>query len=303
MQEIHKEILSTIDKFKQTNEINNLRINDEVALRKETDNLRIIPQGKNTLSFHIKDNTKNEVFHFPIIIDKAGYKRKIVNNYFIGENCNVVIYAGCGMHNDGASSSKHTGTHNFIVGKNSVVSYIERHSGEVLSRGKNYIDSSFISNVADGAQLLIESYQLKGIDDVNKKVVVVLNNKSKTVIKEKILTKGDQKAVTKFHITLNGEDSSAKLSSRSVATESSKQIFYGDMIGNNKCFAHMECDALIKQDGKVEAVPKIVANSVKARLVHEATIGTIAGEQVDKLKTLGLTMKECEDVIIKGFLK
>ena len=75
------------------------------------------------------------------------------------------------------------------------------------------------------------------------------------------------------------------------------------MTGYNKCYWHVECDAILKDNGIVKAIPEILAKNIDANLVHEASIGKIAGEQLIKLMSLGLNEKEAEEVIIKGFLK
>ena len=130
-----------------------------------------------------------------------------------------------------------------------------------------------------------------------------LSDGATLIIKEKIMTHGHQHAETNFSVDLDGYDSSTNVISRSVAKDHSSQMFNSNIRGNNKCAGHSECDAIIMDEGIVGARPEITANSVEASLIHEAAIGKIAGEQLNKLMTLGLTEKEAEEQIISGFLK
>lgn len=282
----------------------NIRTNGSLGGRNTTANIDIVTkQDKPGIDIIIKPNTKNESVHIPVVISKTGIEDLVYNDFYIGENADVTIIAGCGIHNTGNSKSEHDGIHSFHVGKNAVVRYIERHYGEGDGNGENIMNPTTIIEVDDGGYLEMETTQIKGIDSTVRVTSAVLGNESKLVIREKIMTHGKQFAKTDFVVDLNGENSAANVISRSVAKDESKQVFISNIKGNNKCSGHTECDAIIMDNATVSAIPEIVANHIDASLIHEAAIGKIAGEQLIKLMTLGLTEKEAEEQIVNGFLK
>ena len=219
------------------------------------------------------------------------------------KNAKAVIIAGCGIHNDHHKDSIHNGIHRFFLEEGSNVKYVEKHYGEGTGEGKRILNPITEVHLKNGATLEMESVQIKGVDSTIRETNGILEENTNFVVTEKIMTHGSQYAKTVFEVELNGENASTKVTSRSVATEDSKQEFCSKVIGNEKCFGHVECDAIIKDSAKVVAIPEIVANNVEANLIHEAAIGKIAGEQLTKLMTLGLTEKEAEEAIINGFLK
>ena len=227
----------------------------------------------------------------------------VYNDFYIGKNANVTIIAGCGIHNDHHADSQHDGIHRFFLEEGAKVKYIEKHYGEGAGDGKRILNPVTEIHLKDGSNLEMESVQIKGVDSTIRTTTGTLESNTNLVISEKIMTHGKQYAKTIFDVTLNGENASTKVTSRSVATENSIQEFESKVVGNSKCFGHVECDAIIKDEAKVIAIPAIHANNVEANLVHEATIGKIAGEQLMKLMTLGLDEKQAEQEIINGFLK
>lgn len=282
----------------------NIRANGELGGRNTTANIDIVTkQDKPGIDIIIKPNTKNESVHIPVVISKTGINDLVYNDFYIGENADVTIVAGCGIHNTGDSKSQHDGIHSFHVGKNARVVYIERHYGEGDGNGENVMNPTTIVEVDEGGYLEMETTQIKGIDSTVRVTNAKLANDSKLVIREKIMTHGTQLAKTDFTIELNGENSSANVVSRSVAKDKSHQIFLSNIKGNNKCAGHTECDAIIMDEATVSAIPEITANHIDASLIHEAAIGKIAGEQLIKLMTLGLTEQKAEEQIVNGFLK
>ena len=241
--------------------------------------------------------------HIPVIITESGLKDVVYNDFYIGKNANVYIIAGCGIHNEHHEDSEHNGIHRFFLEEGARVKYIEKHYGEGDGEGKRILNPITEVFLKDGSTLEMESVQIKGVDSTIRKTMAVLESNTNFVIAEKIMTHGNQYAETVFDVSLNGENASTHVTSRSVATENSKQKFISKVYGNTKCFAHVECDAIIKDNSSVQAIPEITANNVDANLIHEAAIGKIAGEQLTKLMTLGLTEKEAEEEIIKGFLR
>jgi Fe-S cluster assembly scaffold protein SufB len=258
-------------------------------------------EDKPGIDIFIKPNTVNQSLHMPVVISKTGIQDLVYNDFYVGDGADVLIVAGCGIHNPGEEVSEHNGIHTFHLGKNSKVKYVEKHIGSGEQGGKilNPVTNIFME---DGSQLEMDTIQLGGVTRSQRDTNATLNNDTKLVIKEKILTSENQSADTHFNVELNGENSSVDVISRSVARDTSSQTFYSKIVGNNKCFGHVECDAILMDKSSVVATPAIVAKSVDASLVHEAAIGKIAGEQLIKLKTLGLNDKEAEDMIIKGFL-
>ena len=305
MENVDKELLKEIADMEETPQgAYNIRKNGQGIERKVTDNVNIVTkEGVSGIDIYVKENTKFELVHIPVIITESGLTDVVYNDFHIGENANVVIIAGCGIHNDHEKDSRHDGIHRFFLEKNSKVKYIEKHYGEGKGTGKRILNPVTEVYLKEGSSLEMESVQIKGVDSTIRVTKGELEKDTNFVVTEKIMTHGNQYAETEFDVNLNGENSSTHLTSRSVATEKSKQKFISKVYGNTKCFAHVECDAIIKDEGKVQAIPEITANDIDANLIHEAAIGKIAGEQLIKLMTLGLSEKEAEEAIINGFLK
>ncbi|MBQ3970220.1 MAG: SufD family Fe-S cluster assembly protein [Clostridia bacterium] len=282
----------------------NIRANGKAAARNSTANIEIIPKNdKSGIDIKIKDNTKNESVHIPVIISETGLKELVYNDFFIGENCDVIIIAGCGIHNCGSADSAHDGIHTFFVGKNSKVRYFEKHYGEGEGRGKRLMNPTTVVHLDEGAQMKMETSQISGIDDTLRSTKADLAANSKLEINESVMTTGVQNAVSEFNAELNGENCSCNIVSRTVARDNSTQHFTSRLNGNSSCSGHSECDSIIMDHASVLATPELLANSTEASLIHEAAIGKIAGEQLIKLMTLGLTEQQAEEQIISGFLK
>lgn len=282
----------------------NIRKDGAGIERKVTDNVNIVTKkDKPGIDIIVKENSKNEVVHIPVIITAKGLTDVVYNDFYIGKNADVTIIAGCGIHNDHDVKAQHDGIHRFFLEEGSHVKYVEKHYGEGKGTGERVLNPVTEVNLKNGSSMEMETVQIKGVNSSIRTTKGKLLKDTNLVIQEKIMTNGNQFAKTIFDVKLNGENASTHVTSRSVATEDSNQEFISKIYGNKKCFAHIECDAIIKDNGKVKAVPAITANSVEANLIHEAAIGKIAGEQLTKLMTLGLSEKEAEEEIIKGFLK
>ena len=282
----------------------NIRKNGKGIERQVTENVNIITkQDKPGINIYVKENTKFEFIHIPVIITESGLTDLVYNDFYIGKNANVIIVAGCGIHNDHHKKSQHDGIHRFFLEEGAKVRYIEKHYGEGKGDGKRVLNPVTEVYLKKGSSMEMDSSQIKGVDSTIRETKGVLEENTNFVVSEKIMTNGIQTAKTIFDVQLNGENSSTHVTSRSVATEESKQFFISKIYGNTKCFAHSECDAIIKDNAIVTATPEITANNVEANLIHEAAIGKIAGEQIIKLMTLGLTEKQAEEEIINGFLR
>lgn len=282
----------------------NIRANSEGAGRRTTANIDIITKtDKQGIDIRIKPYTKNESVHIPVIISETGIEEIVYNDFFIGEGADVTIVAGCGIHNSGDGTSRHDGIHTFYLGKGARVSYVEKHYGEGDGNGERVMNPKTVAVLEEGAYLEMNTVQIKGVDSTDRVTEATLGDGATIVVSEKIMTHGKQSATTSFKVELNGVDSSAHVISRSVARDSSKQLFVSEVDGNNRCSGHTECDAIVMDDASVSAIPRVSANNVEASLIHEAAIGKIAGEQLMKLMTLGLSEKEAEEQIISGFLK
>ncbi len=305
MDNIDRNLLKTISDIDGNIEgAYNIRKDGKGIERKVTENVNII--SKNDVSgidIYVKENTKFEFVHIPVIITESGLTDVVYNDFYIGKNANVVIIAGCGIHNDHHKDSQHDGIHRFFLEEGARVKYIEKHYGEGTGTGQRILNPVTEVNLKNGATLEMETIQIRGVDSTVRTTRGVLENNTNLVISEKILTDANQYAETIFDVKLEGENSSTHVTSRSVAMGNSKQKFVSKVYGNAKCFGHVECDAIIKENGKIIAIPEITANSIDANLIHEAAIGKIAGEQITKLMTLGLTEKQAEEEIINGFLK
>lgn len=282
----------------------NIRKNGKGIERKVNPNINIVPKKNNSgIDIYVKDDTLFGTVNIPVIITESGLKDVVYNDFYIGKNANVIIVAGCGIHNDGHQDARHDGIHRFYLEENAKVKYIEKHCGVGIGDGKKVLNPVTEIHMKKGSYMVMDTSQIKGVDDTIRTTKAELDDNTTLIITEKVFTSKDQIAKTNFEVTLNGENASTHVTSRSVATDKSYQEFKSNVIGNKKSYAHVECDAIIKGDGKVKAIPEIYAKNVDANLIHEATIGKIAGEQLMKLMSLGLSEKEAEDVIIQGFLK
>lgn len=282
----------------------NIRANGKTASRSTTANIDIVTKtDKPGIDIRIKPGTRNESVHIPVVVSASGLKEMVYNDFFIGDDSDVVIVAGCGIHNCGDQDSEHDGIHRFFVGKNAKVKYVEKHYGEGDGHGKRILNPGTEVYMEENSFMEMEMVQIKGVDSTNRTNTAELASGAKLIVRERLLTHGTQEAESTYIVNLNGDDSSADAVSRSVAKDNSKQTFNSKIVGNAKCSGHTECDAIIMDDAKIFAIPGLIANNIDAALIHEAAIGKIAGEQIVKLMTLGLTEEEAEAQIVNGFLK
>lgn len=282
----------------------NIRANGASVGRNTTAHIDIVTkQDKQGIDIIIKPGTRKESVHIPVVLSQSGLTEMVYNDFYIGNDCDVTIVAGCGIHNGGDLASKHDGIHSFFIGKNSHVKYVEKHYGSGDGKGERIMNPETIVHVGENSFMEMETVQIKGVDSTKRITNADLADGARIVVTEKLMTHGSQYAETSFTVDLNGEGSSANIISRAVAKEESRQLFLAKINGNNKCAGHSECDAIIMDNAKISAVPEITANHLDAELIHEAAIGKIAGDQIIKLMTLGLSEAEAEAQIINGFLK
>lgn len=305
MNNTDKALLNEItDSFDSQKQVYNIRKNGKSIDRKVNEYINIVPKEDNSgLDIYVKENTLFGIVHIPVIITESGLTDIVYNDFHIGKNANVIIFAGCGIHNDLHNDSRHDGIHRFYLEEASKVRYVEKHYGEGKGKGKKELNPITEIYMKKDSQMIMDSTQIKGVDHTIRITKAILEDNATLDISEKILTTQNQYAKTEFTVELIGKNASAHVTSRSVAEDSSYQEFISNITGNNKCYAHVECDAILKDYGQVKAIPEIYAKDVNANLIHEAAIGKIAGEQLKKLMTLGLNEKEAEEIIIKGFLK
>lgn len=282
----------------------NIRSNGKSVGRRSGKNIDIVPkEDVSGLDIFIKPDTKGESVHIPVVMTQSGLKEEVYNDFHIGENAQVEIVAGCGIDNCGCDDSQHDGIHRFFVGKNSSVKYVEKHYGSGTGAGKRILNPVTQVYMEENSYAEMEMVQIKGVDDTTRTTEAELKAGAKLVVRERLMTHNDQTAVSIYTVELNGTDSCADVVSRAVAADNSYQKFDAKIVGNAPCKGHTECDSIIMDNGKILAVPCLEANDVDASLVHEAAIGKIAGEQIIKLMTLGLTEEEAEEQIINGFLR
>ena len=282
----------------------NIRANGEKAARNTTANIDIITkEDKSGIDIKIKPGTKNESVHIPVVLSKSGIKETVYNDFYIGDDCDVIIVAGCGIDNCGTQDSQHDGVHRFFVGKNSKIKYVEKHYGGGDGTGKRILNPVTEVYQEENSYVEMEMVQIKGVDSTVRTTKAELAAGATMIVRERLMTHGEQSATSVYEVQLNGEGSSTDVIPRSVAKDNSEQIFEAAIIGNTKCSGHAECDAIIMDNAHVVAVPKLDAKNVDAALIHEAAIGKIAGDQLIKLMSLGLTEAEAEEQIIGGFLR
>ena len=305
MDKLQKDLLKTIADIEEIPMgAYNIRKDGEGIARNTTANIDIVTKtDKPGIDVIIKANTKNESVHIPVILTQGRFNDVVYNDFYIGENADVVIVAGCGIHNSTCETSEHDGIHSFHLSKGAKVKYIEKHYGEGEGTGERVLNPQTIINLAEGSTMEMETVQIEGVSSTIRETNAKIAKDASLVISERMMTTGNQTAKTVFNVDLDDENSSVHVASRSVAKDSSVQEFISNINGNSKCFGHVECDAIIMDYAKVLSDPKITANHIDASLVHEAAIGKIAGEQLIKLMTLGLTEQEAEKQIINGFLK
>lgn len=305
MNKITKSLISIVSDLDGTPKgAYNIREDGECAARHSSENIDIVPKkDKSGIDIIIKPNTKGETVYIPALITHENVKDLVYNDFYVGEGSDIIISAGCGVHNDGCGTSEHNGIHRFFIGKNAHVLYLEKHVGTGEGAGKKVINPETYVEIEQDGYLEMDTVQIGGVDSTKRNCEAILKEGAKIVVKEKIMTDGEQFAETKFKVELNGEDSSANLVSRSVAKGNSHQRFISKIDGNTKCIGHSECDSIVMDNAIVSALPEVTANFVDASLIHEAAIGKIAGEQIIKLMTLGLTEEEAEARIIEGFME
>lgn len=282
----------------------NIRKNSGLADRRSTENIEIISKtDKSGIDIRIKPFTKNEKVHIPVIITDSGISELVYNDFYVGEGAEVEIVAGCGIHNSGCDSSRHDGVHRFFIGKNASVKYVEKHYGSGEGSGERIMNPETVLYLEEGAVCELETVQIEGVDSTVRKTDATLERNARLIVTERLMTHGKQTARTDMEIKLNGEGASARIISRSVAKDSSEQIFYPRAVGNAPCRAHVQCDSIIMDEAKIRSIPEIAANHADAQIVHEAAIGRINNDQLLKLMTLGISSEKAEEIIVQGFLK
>ena len=284
----------------------NIRKDSGCEARQSTEHIKIDSRtdGKEGIDIRIMDGTRGEKCYIPVIISKTGVTEMVYNDFYVGDNCDVEIVAGCGIHNSGCNESRHDGVHTFHIGRNSRVHYAEKHYGEIDpgQTGQNIMNPQTTVYLGENSTMEMDTVQIRGIDSTHRKTEFICEAGSEVVVTERLLTHGKQQAISDMVISLNGKDAKGRVISRSVAQDDSFQEFRPVMVGNDACFGHVQCDSIIMGNARISSVPAITANSTEAQLVHEAAIGKIAGDQLLKLETLGLTSEEAEETILKGFL-
>lgn len=303
--EIQKRLLEEVADLHEVPEgAYNIRANGGLAGRNTTANIDIITkQEKSGIDIKIKSGTKNESVHIPVVLSESGITEQVYNDFYIGDDCDITIVAGCGIDNCGNQDSEHDGIHSFYVGKNSRVRYVEKHYGSGKGSGKRILNPETRVYLQEGSQMEMEMVQIKGVDSTVRKTYAEVAEDAKLVVRERLMTHGMQIAVSDYEVKLCGKGANADVVSRSVARNSSYQKFDAKIVGDAPCKGHTECDAIIMDNARILAIPQLEANNIDAELIHEAAIGKIAGEQIMKLMTLGLTEEEAEQQIINGFLK
>ena len=282
----------------------NIRKNGQLVSRGINANIDIVTKDdKPGIDIIIKDGTKNQSVHIPVIITETGLDELVYNDFHIGADCDVVIVAGCGIHNAGDKKSEHSGIHTFYIGENSKVQYVEKHYGEGEGTGEKVMNPRTEVYLEKNASITLDTTQLRGVDSTERYTKIVVKEGAEAIVTEKLLTHDKQKAVSEMDVILAGEGASSRVISRSVAQDDSEQIFYPRMIGDAESFGHVQCDSILMGQAKIQSIPAIIANHPDAQLVHEAAIGRIAGDQLLKLMTLGLTAEEAEEEILNGFLR
>ena len=280
----------------------NIRENSGCAGRQSSENIRIESKTDNPgINIFISSKAQHETVYIPACVTHGGVDDLVYNDFFVEEGADVIIVAG--VHSDDEEEARHNGIHRFFVGKNAKVLYKEKHIGTGKGAGAKRIDPVTDATLDENAYMEMDTSQLGGVTSTSRTTNAKLGAGAKLVIRERLLTDGDERAKSVFNVSLDGDGSAADLVSRSVARGNSYQEYISVIEGNCRCTGHSECDAILAENGRVNASPALNAACIDASLIHEAAIGKIAGEQIIKLCTLGLTEEEAERKIIEGFLK
>ncbi len=282
----------------------NIRRNGKLVARNVDNEINIVSKkDKDGIDIIVKDGTKNKSVHIPVLLSQEGFEDMVYNDFYIGDNCDVLIAAGCGIHNASSKKSRHNGIHSFHIGNNSYVKYVERHLGMGKNKAKRVLDPVTTVDMKNGSVFEMETLQLSGVSGAKRVTKAVVGENSTLLINEKILTENSAHASTNFEVQLVGDNSKVDVVSHAVARNKSKQFFVSKVVGKAKCFGHVECDGILCDDAQISSTPEILAQNRDASLVHEAAIGKISQDQQNKLMTMGLTAQEAEKAIINGFLK
>lgn len=282
----------------------NVRRDGQAVIRQSSSQVDIRTNPENNgLVVEVKPGTRDETVHIPVILTRADFQDKVFNTFIIGEDAEVTIIAGCGIHNAGHGESRHDGIHEFIVADNARVRYVEKHYGEGSAQGKKVLNPTTIVRVGKGASVEMEMFQIRGVDDTVRSTIAQVEAGGNLKILERLMTHGQQNAESLIEINIEGENGAAQILSRSVARDNSTQLFKASLVGRTQCHGHVECDAIIMDSARIKSVPQLVAEDARAELTHEAAIGRIAGEQLTKLMSLGLSEQEAVDTILEGFLR
>ena len=282
----------------------NIREDGACAGRQSSQNIKIDnKKDAPGLVIHVLPGTKGETVYIPACVTHGDVDDLVYNDFYIGEGADVVVTAGCGVHTDSEEEARHNGIHRFFLDRGARVVYREKHVGTGSGTGAKRIDPVTDITLAEDATLEMDTIQLGGVDSTVRTTRAKLAARARLLIRERLLTDGDEQAKTEFEVDIDGEDAGVDLISRSVAKGRSHQEYHSVIRGNNGCTGHSECDAILVGSGTVNAAPELWAGHTDAALIHEAAIGKIAGEQILKLRTLGLTEQEAEERIIAGFLK
>lgn len=304
LNQITQDMLNVIDSygFKQEGAYN-LRYNGSALCHGDSENIKIVKkQDKSGIDIHISSNAQGETVHIPVVVTDSDFTDIVYNDFYIEDGADVLIIAGCGIHNDGCGDSQHNGIHSFHIGKDAKVKYEEKHYGTGLGTGKRVLNPATVIEVGENSIFTMDTAQIKGVDSTMRTTTVRLKEGARLVVTERLMTHLDQKAESDMTVELLGEGSSAQIISRSVAKGDSVQKFHPIAIGDCKCQAHIQCDSIIMDNAKVSSIPQIDANNVDAAIIHEAAIGRINNEQLTKLRTLGMTEQQAEEIIIENFL-
>ncbi len=281
----------------------NIRKNGESVGRESTENIVIETKtDRPGIDIRIRDGTRNESVHIPVILTKTGHTETVYNDFFIGDGCDVLIVAGCGIRNGGCGTSRHDGVHTFYIGKDSTVRYVEKHYGEGPGTGERIMNPGTVAYIGENSSMKLDTVQIRGIDSTVRTTEIHVGKNARAEVSEKLMTHGSQSAESRMSIFLEDEGADGRVISRSVARDSSVQLFHPEMTGRARSFGHVQCDSIIMDSARISSVPAISAEHTEAVLVHEAAIGKIAGDQILKLMTLGLDEAEAEERIIEGFL-
>ena len=280
----------------------NIRADGKLAGRNTTAHINIVTkEDKPGIDIYIAPGTKNESVHIPVIISQTGLKDMVYNDFYIGEDCDVTIVAGCGIHNCGTQESRHDGIHTFYLAKNAKLRYstIENWSKNMYNLNTKralveeggvieWVSGSFGSHVG----CLYPMSVLKG-------------DNSKMEFTGVTFAGAGQNLDTGAKVVHIGKNTSSYMNTRSISKSGGISTFRSSVVvqkGAKHAKSSVSCQSLmLDSESRSDTVPAMDIRTKDTAVGHEAKIGSISNEAVFYLMSRGMSEEDARALIVSGF--